>query len=78
MTLSLWKTFSMFVSHFPDRRTGCLLNNVSYEKACDATRSFNIPVDCVADGAGEAVRRPLKSLSSNLFSHFAFSLMAIA
>jgi hypothetical protein len=37
--------------------TGYLPENVSYEKPCDARQSLNIPVDGVADGAGEAVRR---------------------
>ena len=71
MTLSRrWKTLSIRVLHFPDRMTGCLLENVSYEKPCDARQSLNIPVDSVADGAGEAARRHPKSFFHHFFRHF--------
>jgi hypothetical protein len=46
--------------------TGRLLENVSYEKPCNAGQSLNILVDGVADGAGEAARRRPKGS----FNHF--------
>jgi len=62
MTLSRqWKTLSIHVLHFLDWMTECLLKNVSYGKPCYARQSLNILVDGVADGAGEAARRRLKS-----------------
>ena len=62
MTLSQQgKTLSIRVLHFPDRMTGRLQANVSYEKPCYARQSLNILVDGVADGAGEAARRRPKS-----------------
>lgn len=42
-----------------------LLENVSYKKPCYARQSLNILVDSVADGVGEAARRPKSS-----FNHF--------
>jgi hypothetical protein len=51
-----WKTLSIRVLRFLDWVTERLLENVSYEKPCDA-KSLNILVDGVADGAGEAARR---------------------
>ncbi len=69
MTLSRqWKRFSIRVLHFPDRMTGRLLEDVSYEKSCKARQSLNILVNGVADGAGEAAgRRPKRSF--NRFFH---------
>ena len=60
-----WKTLSTCVLHFPGRMTGCLLENVSYEKPCYARHSLNILVVDEADGAGEAARRRPRS-----FDHF--------
>ena len=57
-------------SAFPDRITGYLLENVSYEKPCDARQSLNIPVDSVVDGAGEAARRHPKSFFRHFFLDF--------
>ncbi len=69
MTLSRqWKTLSIRILHFPDRMTGRLLEDVSYEKPCNAKQNFNILVDGVADGADEAAGRCLKR-SFNWFFH---------
>ena len=71
MTLSRqWKTLSIRVLHFPDRMTGCLPENISYEKPCDARQSLNIPVDSVADGAGETARRRPKGFFNHFFHAF--------
>lgn len=61
-----WKTLWLRVLCFSVRGTGPLLENVSFERGCDATPSLHIPVDCVADGFGEAARR-LLTRSFNLF-----------
>ncbi len=50
--------------------TGRLLENVSYEKPCDARQSLNILVDGVADGVGEAARRRPKRSFHHFFRNF--------
>jgi len=51
-----WKTLSIRVLHFLDLMIQCLLENLSYEKPCNARQSLTILVDGVADEAGEAPR----------------------
>lgn len=68
--LRQWTTLSIHVLHFLDWMTERLLENVSYEKPCYAKQSLNILVDGVADGAGEAARRCLKSSFHHFFRGF--------
>ena len=65
-----WKTLSIRVLYFLDWMTERLLENVSYEKPCNARQSFNILVDGVADGAGEAARRRPRSSFDHFFHDF--------
>ncbi len=58
--------------------TGRLLENVSYEKSCDARQSLNILVDGVADGAGEAAGRCPKRSFNRFFQDFGFNSVDMA
>lgn len=49
-----------------------------FEKACNPALGFNIPMDCVAGGAGKAAPRRPKSFLNHLFSDPIISLVRTA